>query len=101
MKLLKGKDYSNFDNIDFIGIINSFDILDNLVYFEFDLSTYDSKDPAKSEIINNFKSLKYLILNNSRFSSKFELKLNKLKYLKLKNCTNIIFNKSNFSELKY
>jgi len=81
LKLLKGKDYSNFDNINFIGIINSFDILDNLVYFEFDLSTYDTKDPAKSEIINNFKSLKYLILNNSRFSSKFELKLNKLKYL--------------------
>ena len=101
LKFAKEKDYSNYDRFDYMDVINSFNVLDNLVYFEFNLSTYGRKDPAKSEIINSFKSLKYLILSDCFFSTKFELKLSNLKHLELNNCINIFINKCNLSEITY
>jgi len=101
LKLLEGKYYSRYSKFDFIGVINSYNIPENLVYFEYNLSKNERKDPAKYEIINNLKSLKYLILYNCDFSSKFELKLNNLEHLILKRCDNIIFSKCNLSQLKY
>ena len=87
LKLLKAKDYRSLNNLDFMGMIKSFNILDNLVYLEYNLYGEDS---IKPEIINNFKSLKYLILSSVSFSTKFELELTNLKYLELRYCTNII-----------
>ena len=81
----------------------SCDILNNLVYFELNLNCYPStKLEAKTfENINNFKSLEYLILNEVRFEPHFEFKLNNLKYLKIKNSSNIIFLNNNFFKLEY
>ena len=101
LKFLMGNDYNDLDKIDFMGMINSFNILDNLVYFEFNLSTNANNNPAQFEIINDFKSLKYLVLSYCNFSTKYELKLNNLKHLKLNYCINIIINKCNLSELNY
>lgn len=101
LKLLEQEYYYNSHNPDSIKLIDSLNVLNNLVYFETDLSIIDKNDPDKFEIINNFKSLKYLILSCNKFTEKFELKLNHLRKLKLHYCSNIFINKCNFSELKY
>ena len=65
LKLLKDKDADiyNFENHDFTKIINSFNIQNNLVYFEYELSSsYNKINPNQFEIINNFKSLEYFFL---------------------------------------
>ena len=81
----------------------SCDILNNLVYFELNLNCFLSTrlEPKTFENINNFKSLEYLILNEVRFEPHFEFKLNNLKYLKIKNSSNIIFLNNNFFKLEY
>jgi len=81
----------------------SCDILNNLVYFELNLGCFPSTrlEPKTFENINNFKSLEYLILNEVKFEPHFEFKLNNLKYLKIKNSSNIIFLNNNFFKLEY
>ena len=81
----------------------SCDILNNLVYFELNLGCFPSTRlvPKIFENINNFKSLEYLILNEVNFVPHFEFKLNNLKYLKIKNSSNIIFLNNNFFKLEY
>ena len=79
MKLLNGTDYYDYHNLNLIELINSLNLLNHLVYFEFDLSILGKKPPDQSEIINDFKSLRYLILYYNKFTKKFELKLNHLR----------------------
>ena len=81
-------------------ILNNFYIQNNLIYFEFDYSNV-KLNSKQFEIINNFKSLKYLILSNIYFSPIFKLKLINLEHLKICDCSNITFNNCIFLSLKY
>ena len=90
----------NFAEKDYMSIINSFNIQNNLVYFEFELS-FKLKNVKQFEIINKFEYLRYLGLSYIDFSTIFELKLKNLKHLKIYNCNNISFKYCNFSNIKY
>jgi len=102
LKLLREKDVFGvlYGNLNFMEMINSFNIQNNLVYFEFGLP-FRENDINQFEIINNFKSLKYLGLSYLKFSKIFELKLNTLRHLKLSNCTNLSFSNCNCLNLNY
>ena len=86
--------------INFKELINLFNIQNNLIYFQYESGDYYHShkiDLNLIEIINNFKSLKYLILSGVKISSLFELKLNNLKHLELIGCSNFTFNNNNFN----
>ena len=91
---------NSYKKINFKELINLFNIQNNLIYFQ-----YESRKPFYDKIylnhlfenINNFKSLKYLILSYVNISSLFELKLNNLKHLELIGCSNFTFNNNNFN----
>ena len=53
------------------------------------------------EFINDLKSLKYLGLTYLKFSTKFELKLKNLKYLKINACLNISLSFCDSSKIKF
>ena len=88
------------ENFNFMKLINSLNINNNLVYFECKVNGY-SREPSEFEFINNFKSLKYLGLIYLKFQTKFELKLNNLKYLKVIYCHNISLGLCDTSKIKF
>ena len=102
MRLIRKRDAwgISFAEKDYMSIINSFNIQNNLVYFEFELS-FKLKNVKQFEIINKFEYLRYLGLSYIDFSTIFELKLKNLKHLKIYNCNNISFKYCNFSNIKY
>ena len=86
------------DDINFNELVKKLNIQNNLIYFHYHLRSYYNKiDSNQIENINNFKSLKYLILSNFQISSLFELKLNNLKHLELVGCSNFTINNNNFN----
>ena len=56
--------------------------------------------PEIIEPINNFRSLKYLVIRGIYFKSPFELKLNNLKKINIINCDYISFNNNTFLKVK-
>lgn len=85
----------------FTNLFTFTDILNDLIYLNLNLIGLEEEINSELfEFINNFKSLEYLSLSNFHFPY-FELKLNKLKYLKLENCSNIIFKENIFQNLEY
>ena len=87
----------SYPEINFKKLINLFNIQNNLIYFQYESDYYYKIELNIFEIINNFKSLKYLILSGVKNSSLFELKLNNLKHLELIDCSNFTFNNNNFN----
>ena len=61
----------------------------------------DYIDPDAFEIVNNFKSLRKLILVGFRFTKLFNLKLYNLEELSLHYCNNICFTNNEYNNLKY
>ena len=56
-----GDTYFCFEkNFNFLKLINSLNIKNNLVYFEFKGNVISKREPSEFEFINNLKSLKYL-----------------------------------------
>ena len=96
LKKLIIRKYS-YPEINFKKLINLFNIQNNLIYFQYESDYYYKIELNIFEIINNFKSLKYLILSGVKISSLFELKLNNLKHLELIGCSNFTFNNNNFN----
>ena len=97
---LVGEPYFSFkENFNFIEMINSLNINNNLVYFQYALP--GKREPSEFEFLNNFKSLKYLELSYVQFPQKFELKLKNLKHLKLISIQNISFSFCDLSKIKF
>ena len=80
----------------------SFDNIEkNLVYLNINLLLIKTKiDSNLIENLNNFKSLKFLIMKRFKFEKIFTLKLNNLKELILKNCENITFEENSCLNIK-
>ena len=100
--------YENKNNIiqkklkNFFEILFSFnEIENNLIYLDikFKYSTINA-NPNLFESINNFKSLRYLYLENFNFNKDFIIKLNLLKLLSIKSCKNFKLSEMNNENLK-
>ena len=97
---LVGAPFFSFkENFNFIETINSLNINNNLVYFQFQLA--GKREPSEFTFLNDFKSLKYLELSYVKFSQKFELKLKNLIHLKLIYIKNISFSFCDLSKVKF
>ena len=73
----------------------------NLIYLECHLDNYFNTIEEKLfEKLNDYKSLRYLKLNNFIFKDKFIFKLYNLKYLYLARCTNFFFDENNILNLE-
>ena len=95
---LRGSYFYFEQNFNFKNLINSLNINNNLVYFEYKANL--ECEPSEFEFINNFNSLKYLGLNYLKFPTTFELKLKNLKYLKIIFCHNISLSSCDLSKIK-
>ena len=87
-------------NFNFKELINSLNINNNLVYFEYKVSS-PKRESSEFEFINNLNSLEYLGLTYLNFPTKFHLKLKNLKYLKIIFCNNISLRFCELSKIKY
>ena len=77
----------------FKDIFSFFKIYDNITYM--DLSCAKDYKTNSFEILNNFKSLKFLSLSRFKFENPFILKLYNLIELKINDCENIGFEENN------
>ena len=77
-------------NIYFFKTLFSINNIDNnLIYLNIFFKNKNNITPELFENINNFKSLKYLIIDNFIFNNNFTIKISNLKLLSCENCNNI------------